>query len=348
MKPLVPDDLRRNGQREQRAWLRAIACHALAKVQKSLPAQVLRAPWPNDRETELILKGPVAPTSTADYPPFDPMGVFRSLAPGSAAVRLFERSTRLYFAGIHSVKVPMVGGFPPSPIFVGEGAPALNVRWTSAATVVGPVRKILILSATTQELNRATPDTAVAIIGRVIAEGSNVAIDVAAFGTQPADAINPPGLLHGAVPVTAAAAGVDAMADDLAALVAAIGAARIDPNGVIFVAGPREAMLIKAKIGPHFDNDIYVTLGLPAKSVAAFAPNAIYYAYDGRPTIDTGEDVALHMEDATPSDIVSSSGTVAAPVKSFFQVDLISIRLRARAAWSVVPGGGQIVEGINW
>ena len=39
----------------------------------------------------------------------------------------------------------------------------------------------------------------------------------AAFGTAAADAVTPAGLLHGVTPVAAAAAGLDAMAEDLGA-----------------------------------------------------------------------------------------------------------------------------------
>jgi hypothetical protein len=190
----------------------------------------------------------------------------------------------------------------------------------------------------------------VAVISRVLADASNVSIDLSAFGTQPADTINPPGLLNGVTAIPGSAASGDpiaAMTTDLAALVDAIGQARIDTTGVIFVAGPREVTVLKARLGPHFDNEIFPTLGLPTKSVAAFAPNAIFYGYNGSATIDTSQDTALHYEDTTPADIVSG-GTPAAPTKSLFQTELIAVRVRAWAGWACALGGAQIVTGVNW
>jgi len=64
------------------------------------------------------------------------------------------------------------------------------------------------------------------------------------------------------------AAGPDAMSEDLGALTGAIGAAGIDTSGVAFVCSPREAAIIKTKVGPKFDYPVLSTLGLPAKTVA--------------------------------------------------------------------------------
>ena len=138
------------------------------------------------------------------------------------------------------------------------------------------------------------------------------------------------------------------MSTDLAALVGAIGDAGIDTTDTVFVAPPREAMIIRLRAGPKFDNLVLETLGLPAKSVACFAPGATYSGYQDVPQIETRNEVALHFEDTAPAEIVGSPGTVAAPVKSLFQMEIIAIRVRANAAWAVAPGGAQIVENVNW
>lgn len=63
------------------------------------------------------------------------------------------------------------------------------------------------------------------------------------------------------------AAGPDAMSEDLGGLTGAIGAAGIDTSGVAFVCSPREAAIIKTKVGPKFDYPVLSTLGLLAKTI---------------------------------------------------------------------------------
>jgi len=90
-----------------------------------------------------------------------------------------------------------------------------------------------------------------------------------------------------------------------------------------------------------------MTLGLPAKSVAAFAPAGVVSGFqDNAPTIETAKEAAYHFSD-TPADI-SASGSVAAPVKSMWQTDIISIRVRANCAWAVATGAAQVITAVNW
>jgi hypothetical protein len=138
-----------------------------------------------------------------------------------------------------------------------------------------------------------------------------------------------------------------AMSDDLAALAGAIGAAGIDPNDVIFVAGPAEAIKIKIR-APELSPNVLMTLGLAPKSVAAFAPAAVYSGYQDVPNIETAEQASVHMEDTTPKEIVSSPGVVATPVKSFFQQNIIAIKVRSWCAWAAAPGGAQVVNSVTW
>ena len=107
-----------------------------------------------------------------------------------------------------------------------------------------------------------------------------------------------------------------------------------------------QATIMKTKVGPKFDHPILMTLGLPAKTVACFAPAGVASGYQDAPTIESSKDAAYHFDNA-PSDI-SSGGGIATPTKSLFQTDLISIRVRANCAWAVAAGAAQVVTGVNW
>ena len=225
------------------------------------------------------------------------------------------------------------------------------MQWPFGGAVVGPTKKILVLAATSSELEDATPETASAVIGRVLADATNKSIDMVAFGTAPADAVQPSGLLYGVPPTPASPAGSDAMtamANDLGNLVGAIGDASIDPTGAVFVCSPREATIIKTRASARFDAPVLSTLGLPAKTVACFAPAAVASGYQEAPQIETSHQAVYHAEATSPAEIVDTGGAFAAPTLSTFQTDVISIKVRARTAWAVTPGGAQVVQNINW
>jgi hypothetical protein len=332
---------------EAQSMRRAITASVLSKLKNVEEAKVLKQSFPRDDHAELLLKGAVSPTSTNSAISHDQISAFRSLAPASAALALFDQCVKLDLTGILTLRIPHVYSLPPQPPFVGEGSPAPAVQFTTASTTLGPARKIIVISGVTRELNEATPDTAAAVIARVLADSTNISIDKTAFDANPADATRPAGLLNGVVPLTSSTAdGYTAMADDLGALAQAIGNANIDPSNIIYVCGPREAKIIQLRGGA--DENVLTTLGLPAKSVAAFAPAAVYSGYQDVPQIETKNEVAIHMEDTAPKELVTTPGVVAAPQKSFFQTELIAIRVRAWCAWSVAPGGAQIVNNVSW
>jgi hypothetical protein len=140
------------------------------------------------------------------------------------------------------------------------------------------------------------------------------------------------------------------MADDLANLVGAIGAAGIDVSDVsdvVFVTTPRAATVIETSVGALFDNLVLPSLGVPAKTIIAFAPAAIASGYSDPPTFETAREPSFVFSDRG-TEIVNASGTSGAPTRNLFQEALTGVRVRGRCAWSVLPGGAQFVQNINW
>ncbi len=105
---------------------------------------------------------------------------------------------------------------------------------------------------------------------------------------------------------------------------------------------------MKTKAGPKFDYPILTTLGLPAKTIACFAVAGVASGYRDAPVIETSKDAVLHMEATAPLPLVDGAGTLAAPQRSMFQTDVIAIKVRANAAWAVLPGAAQVVANVNW
>jgi hypothetical protein len=338
---------------EARSWHRAIAANALAVLGQGKAEKILKDHWAHDDRAALLLKAAVSPlATTGTWPMTSVVEAFRSLAPGSAAFKLFDLGLKLDLKGVNSVTVPNVASQPTLPVFVAEGGPAPAVQWTFGKTTVGPTRKILILAGITGELEAANPDNVAQIIGRVLADRCNANIDKVAFGTQADDGTTPSGLLAGVSSITAASGTdqISVMAQDLGALVGAMGTAGIDPSNAVFVAGPREAMILQARLGVLSGVSVLMTLGLPAKSVACFAPAAVASGYRDAPVIETSKEAVYHEEAITPQPIsaVGTPNTVAAPVRSVFQTNAIGIRVRAHAAWAVATGGAQVINNVNW
>jgi hypothetical protein len=204
-----------------------------------------------------------------------------------------------------------------------------------------------VLSAFSEELENASPQSVAAVIGRVLSDATNKSIDAIAFDANAGTAIRPPGLLFGVTPTAAAAAGAtlqETILKDLSNLIGAIAATGIDPNDTVVIAGAREASLIQNLT----EFDALMSLAVPAKTIIAFAPSGVASGYQGPPEIDTSKEAVLHFEGASPGEIVSSPGVSAAPSKSIFQSCLIAVRVRAEAAWAAAPGAVQFAQNVNW
>jgi hypothetical protein len=152
-----------HGEALQPSWHRAIASHVLARTSNKNPHTIAESCWPNDPRAFAIAKAATLPTLRVDYPAFDLVESFRSLAPGSAALALFQMGLKL---DLRSIIRPEFR------------------RWRDCHCNQFSLPKARrFLSAVTSEVADATPETASAVIGRVLADFTNRSIDAKAFGT---------------------------------------------------------------------------------------------------------------------------------------------------------------------
>ena len=155
---------------ERRSWSRVLAACALSELQeqRTNPRTILKSHWPGDDRAAVLLKAAVSPTSTTNsgLPAATSVATWRSLAPNSAAWRLFDHPSalRLDLSGFNTIEMPNIASLPPAPIFVAQGGPAPVVKWTWGKTVLGPAKKILVIAALSDELERATPESAAALL----------------------------------------------------------------------------------------------------------------------------------------------------------------------------------------
>jgi hypothetical protein len=346
-----PDALERS---ERRSILHAITALALntGHDQHAIADDFVQREWPLDGTAARIIKGAVSPTTTGGYPVITTPSVLQSLAPASASAQLFAKCLRLDLSGIAKVRMPYIAG-APVPIFITEGGAAPVAQFTVAGVDVGPVRKILIQTVVTAELDSTTPGTASAVIGVALADAVAKSVDAHVFSTAgPDDGTTPAGLLYNVTPITAAATGTVAekAAADVTALATAISAAKVDPAGMVLVANWAQAIKLAVISGTDFNNTIVGTNALPAGTVAAFAPAGVGVGYAGTPEIEVSKNPAIHLEDTTPLGISTpgSPPVVSAPVRSAWQTDCLVIKVRAKCAWAALPGAVQVMNSVGW
>ncbi len=351
--PLRPDPTARD--REQiRSLVRAITGIAFSSEDRSGDAYVTRA-WPSDHLAATIARAAVAPATMASsgLPIVVAVDVLPSLAPKSAAVRLFAKSMHVSLDRKSEVIVPR-GVADIAPIFVGEGGSMPVIKLSFTSSTIGPTRKILIGTAVTNELESAGPEVASDVIGRLLAEAATRSLDSFVFAKNADVCVRPPGLLHG---LTAIGASSGTGSAGVAADLGAPGRkhqrqCHIDSDDMIIVANPRQAAQIRFLAGPGFDaSRVFGTAMVPDKRVIGIAPSAVASAYAGIPSVEKKRDPAVVFQDTNPPNIGTpgSPAIVAQPTLSSFQNDMTAIRVRCNASWSVVAAGGvAYIDAVSW
>ncbi|MEY9183143.1 hypothetical protein ABIG06_004724 [Bradyrhizobium sp. USDA 326] len=296
-------------------------------------------------EVRLELRAPVEPLKQGDVPG-DSVAALMLLAPQSAAAKLFGLAVNVDLAGISSFSFPLPSNFTEAK-FVAEGAPISVGMGAFAGMLLGPVRKVALIGALTGELENLSAPVASVIIGHVLKVAVDKGLAKVLFSADAATEAAPAGLLYGVTPLTAGAS----MSEDVAALVAAITAAGVDAESVVFVMAAEQAVAVRLAAGPLFS---YRVIGAPIApgTIIAIATDGLAVAGDGIPVVDVSKNAVLHMSD-TPTDIglpavAPDPNVIATPAVSMFQIDAFALRCIARVTWSAAPGAVQVVNGTVW
>jgi hypothetical protein len=345
---------------------RVLVCEVLGQLTKTDPATLQNRHWPGDtlaREfyDDMVIRGTTAPADTttsgwASQLAPAAVGAFLSgLAPMSAAVRLFEKSVRLDFTGVNTFTIPRATT-SAEPTFIAELSPIPITQNVLGAVTVGPVKKMLLGSAVSAELEFYAVESAVAIVQSIMSEQAGRSLDSAVFSTAAASSLRPAGLLLNVTPIAGTAgADVVAMVSDLRNLIGAISDAGISGDNVVFICNPRQAIALRALASPTFGYEIFSTTAVAAGTVIGIAPDAIASGYSGLPQISMSEHGLAHFDGTTPLQIgvAGSPPTIAGSVLSAWQANLLLLRLRLNVAWaSLVPGTTSgavaVVTGATW
>jgi hypothetical protein len=335
-------------QAERRSFMRAAAATFIGHRDREDAVKVLRRSWADDG-AERVLKAAMAPSGTADYPAAQANRVLPLLAPSSASGRLLALATSIDMSGYATIAVPWIAASSIAPpAFIAEGAPAPLVNLTTARSILGPTRKLLVLAAFTDEIQNASVPVAESIISQALSIATERALDGALFGNAAATAVAPAGLLFGLTPIASAATeGAAGVADDFGLLAAAIGQVT-NVDDMVIITTPNLATRARVLVGLRFSNPIFSSSTIPAGTVIAVAPVGLVAGYDGSVQIEVSSTAALHFESSSPQDIVGGTGTPAFPVKSSYQDAFSSVRVKCRCAWVALPSAVASFTGADW
>jgi hypothetical protein len=340
---------------DRRSFMRAITAQALAssaKGQQHRRAEtILKTNWGEDSRAARVLKAAVSPTpSTSGFPAIPSYEVLPLLSPAAASMRLLRKARQLSLEGIDHVTlagIPFSGR--PTPIFIGEGAPAPVVMASTSDVKLGPARKIIVQAALTSELELASGDTAQEIISDALALSCEQSMDAALFSTAADDGTTPGGLLYNVAPLsgTAGGSGAAGIGEDVGQIADQISTNGFNPDDMTLITSPKLATMIKTLVGPKFNFEVMSSRAIPSKNIIGVVSDALMYGYDGSVQIDVSRETLMHYEGTNPLQI-ATGGVMASPTISAFQTDQIAIKVRARACWVIQPGALAWVQSVTW
>ena len=210
----------------------------------------------------------------------------------------------------------------------------------STGAVVGPTRKILLLAAASGELENAVPGTMSAVLRKILGDVAARGLDAAAFGTQADDGVTPQGLLHNVTPVTAAAAGPDAMSNDIGALPGMGIGTVVDPVTLkpfaATISPSIHELTIKRHMGNDDDADAWSTLRVRAvmQRIIGFGRHLV----EPRFAIDGLEQNRVPRWSLPTCSRFLGTGSSLAAVASSRPQRAWRCQLRAQLLWRLKPG----------
>jgi HK97 family phage major capsid protein len=331
-------ELLENPEEQQKALVNSIARAAIVTGARVFDGAVPRTAndllrersWTADRTASLLTRAASTPAMLSQAGWAAELGqvaiaLLRSLVPMSAAAALLDQCLTLSFNGAAKISLPNIT--PGTATWVADGAP---IRVLTMPTLVSqsllPSKLATIVELTREMMESSNIE---AIVRQALIDASATSLDKFLFDAQPAvPDLRPPGILNGVTPLTASAATnkLEAMCDDIAALVGAI--APYAGNGsVAFVMAPPQATRV-ALLAETSPGQVLMSSALAAGTAIAVATNSLVSALEPV-RIDAAKSAVLHREDTNPQP------PPAGPSSSLFQTDCAALRLRLPVTWAM-------------
>lgn len=331
-RPFLPSD-RKPGLVFERAILASVKA-AIDPEMRGAEA-VARKLWPHDPGPPLLLRAAVSPTSTttAAALALDSATDFvGSLQPMSAAARLINLGMRVSLSGINSLSIPRrQGGKAATDVaWIAQGSPIPVKQYALDNVALGPTCKLALEVGLTREL--AEYDHGDETITRLVKEDLAASFDASIFSnTAAVPGLRPAGIFFGVTPISGAAAGADAILTDLEKLAGAVLGA--GGSEVVYIMSPWQFAGLKLRLLTPVTPSIWISAALPKGTIAVVEPSAFCSAFGPEPRITASNQGTMQFETSPTPD------AIAAPMRSLWQTDLISIKAILDAAWCMRAAG---------
>jgi hypothetical protein len=336
--------------RADRSFVRSIAATGIAQVTKSVATKVLAEHWPDD---SYLRRGAVVPTSTSGTgAPLVTLALtdLAALAAPSAGSAILSRCMQVDLGRNGVITVPTITIAAGSTSWVGEGQP-IPVRSFAFDGTSVTAHKLASLTAFSYELFTHSAPTIETVLRQVLSEALGFDIDAFLFDGLAADATRPASLTEGLTPLVASA-GADPNENMTADLIGLLTAVQVIGGPIVIAAALPQAARARLRSDLTGGVEVVSSAALPSGSVVAIAVNGVVAALDDDgPRFDLSRQTAFHSETA-PTELASEGSpdnTVAAPIISAWQSDVISLRMRytlglARRSDLAVA----LVQSVNW
>lgn len=368
----IEDPLAPKGHKVMAAFATILKAHVMRQNPLDLVKQemgghkglemVVRAATDAASMTDAAWAAPLVRTSWGEF-----LDLIRSTsvyprAPGMRA--MFDQFGTLTFPRETGAQTLLAGGF------VGEGLP-IRVAEGTLDSISATPKTLAVISPFTKALARHSVPTIQSVITNRILGDTAATLDTLFLDATARSAIRPAGLQDptetGAANIVAAT-GTGTVADilvDVTALLGRVYAARAGDTGAwlmnpLRVLGLRNKQDAASGMFPFADEvsrgmfqgyPIIVSQNVTATVVSFITDQSMVHASDYSPRIEVSDQATLHFEDTTPL-IIGTAGTpntVAAPVRSLFQSDLVAVKMVQGMDWRVVRTGGvQVLTAVAW
>jgi len=352
----------------------ALHCLLRAHHEHRNPADIAKSIYRDEADVAMVVRAAVDPadTTTSGWASQLVAQTWGGFLDALRDVTVFGRipGQRLNFERYGTINVPINTADMLQGGFVAEGAPIPVKSGTFGSIALVP-KKLAVITTCTEEILRHSTPAIEGILRNQLVEDTAKALDVHLLSNVARTASVPAGLQNdtevGAGNTNATAgATVALILTDIAGVIGRLNAAGMGRSGVWLLNPLRVYSLMykqdaasgmfpfnqEVRAGTLAGFPILVSNHCPTDAAIFVDAQAMVFASDYGPLIDVSNQATLHMESATPTDIVEDdSGTAAAaiPVKSMFQIDSVALRLRWGMDWRVARQGGvQSIQSCAW
>lgn len=336
----------------RRALVHGVALHTQRPVEKVLEE---RYPGHDEATHEIVIRGaaPVATTGTSGFVSqlvqstwADFLDALRgpSVYPG-----LRDRGYGVSFDSAGTAYLPQRTGSGANGSFFAEGSPIRVGRVTVAAPTFTSRKMGVIIPFTREAAKRSTPQLE-GVLRRAIIEDTAVTLDGILLDATAGDTVRPAGLLNGVSATASGYGGGDyvAVKEDFKALLAPFIAANAADN-ITVIMNPAQALAIDMMDGPDNNPNWFTALrarvnivestNATANRMIAIRNTDFATALGDMPEFEVSNQATIHMEDASPTDIVSSGTAASGAVKNMFQTDSSALRMIMDVSWTMARSG---------